>query len=186
MNTKAVLPLVAVVVALAVIAGGAFAGGIALGKSQANDAAEATAAADTQQTGETGALDLDALRQQFQSGDLDPDALAQLREQFGGGFGGGGGGQRFGGGGGDGLFGTIETIEGDTLTINTQRGPLQADVGPETTILIFADGSLADLEPGMQVTVVSERAADGSVVATSVTVRPAGGGFGGGFLGGGG
>ena len=180
MNKKAVLPLVAAVVALAVIAGGAFAGGIALGKSQANDAAEATAAADTQPTGGTGALDLDALRQQLQSSDFDPDTFAQLREQFGGQFGGGGGGggQRFGGaGGGDGLFGTIETIEGDTLTINTQRGPLQAAVGAETTILIFADGSLGDLEPGMQVTVVSERAADGSVVATSITVRPEGGGF---------
>ncbi len=180
MNTKALLPMVAVVVALAVIAGGAFAGGIALGKSQASDAAEATAAADTQPTGGTGALDLDALRQQFGSGDFDPDAFAQLREQLGGGFGGGGG-------GGGGLFGTIESIEGDTLTINTQRGPLQADVGPETTILIFADGTLADLEPGMQVSVISERAADGSVIATSITLRPEGaGGFGGGFFGGGG
>lgn len=180
MSTKALLPMVAVAVALAVIAGGAFAGGIALGKSQASDAAEATAAADTQPTGGTGALDLDALRQQFGSGDFDPDAFAQLREQLGGGFGGGGG-------GGGGLFGTIESIEGDTLTINTQRGPLQADVGPETTILIFADGTLADLEPGMQVSVISERAADGSVIATSITLRPEGaGGFGGGFFGGGG
>ena len=80
MNTKALLPMVAVAVALAVIAGGAFAGGIALGKSQASDAAEATAAADTQPAGGTGALDLDALRQQFGSGDFDPDAFAQLRE----------------------------------------------------------------------------------------------------------
>ena len=187
MNTKAVLPMVAVAVALAVVAGGAFAGGIALGKSQADDA-EATAAADTPPAGGTGALDLDALRQQFQSGDFDPDTFAQLQEQFGGGFGGGGGGRRFGGGGeGDGLTGTIETIEGDTLTINTPRGPLQADVGPETTIQIFAEGTLADLEAGMRVTVISERAEDGSVIATSITVRPAGdGGFGDGFFGGGG
>ena len=187
MSTKAGLPMVAVAVALAVIAGGAFAGGIALGRSQATDA-EATAAADTQPTGGTGALDLDALRQQFGSGDFDLDTFAQLREQFGGQFGGfgdggGGGGQRFGEG--DGLFGTIESIEGDTLTINTQRGPLQADVGPETTILIFADGTLADLEPGMQVSVISERADDGSVIATSITLRPeGGGGFGGGSFGG--
>lgn len=183
MNTKAVLPMVAVAVALAVVAGGAFAGGIALGKSQADDAAGLPSTAVLQPTGGASALDLDALRQQFESGDFDPDTFAQLREQFGG----VGGGQRFGGrGGGDGLFGTIETIEGDTLTINTQRGPLQAAVGAETTILIFADGSLGDLEPGMQVTVISERAADGSVVATSITVRPEGDGFGGGFFGGGG
>ena len=192
MNTKPVLLVIAVVAALAVSAGGAFAGGIALGKSQANDAAEATAAADTQATGGTGALDLDALRQQFQSGDFDPDTFAQLQEQFGGqfggGFGGGGGGGTGDGtgGGGGGLFGTIETIEGDTLTINTARGPLQADVGPETTIQLFTDGTLADLEAGMQVTVTSERAADGTVVATSITVVPeGGGGFGGRRLGGG-
>lgn len=178
MNTKAVLLVVAVIAALAVTAGGAFAGGIALGKSQANDDAESTAAADTQPAGSSEALDLDALRQQFQSGDFDPEAFAQLQEQFGGQFGGAGGGRRFGGG--DGLSGTIETIEGNTLTINTPRGPLQAEVGPETTIQIFADGTLADLEAGMQVTVISERADDGSVVATSITVTPEGaGGFGG-------
>ncbi len=187
MNTKAVLLAVAVIAALAISAGGAFAGGIALGKSQANEDAESAAAADTQPAGGGGALDLDALRQQFQSGEFDPEAFAQLQEQFGGQFGGGGGGRRFGGGGGgDGLTGTIETIEGDTLTINTPRGPLQVDVGLETTIQIFADGTLADLEAGMRVTVISERADDGSVVATSITVRPAGdGGFGDGLFGGG-
>ena len=178
MSTKAVLLAVAGIAALAVSAGGAFAGGIAVGKGQADSAAESTSTADTQPAGGSGALDLDALRQQFQSGELDPETLAQLQEQFGGQFGGTGGGRRFGGG--DGLFGTIETIEGDTLTINTPRGPLQASVGPETTIQVFAEGTLADLEAGMQVTVVSERADDGSVVATSITVTPEGaGGFGG-------
>ena len=48
------------------------------------------------------------------------------------------------------MLGTIETIDGDTLTINTSRGPLQAAVGAETTIQVFADGTLADLETGMQ------------------------------------
>ena len=39
---------------------------------------------------------------------------------------------------------------------------------------------LADLETGMQVTVISERADDGSVVATSINVTPDGAsGFGG-------
>ena len=188
MNTKSILLVVAGVVVLAGSTGAAFFGGIAQGKSQANDEAEAAAAADPQPADGTGALDLNQLREQFQSGDFDPDVFAQLQEQFGGQFGGGGDGG-FGGrrGGGDGgLFGTIETVEGDTLTINTARGPLQANVGPETAIQVFADGTLADLEIGMQVTVVSERADDGSVVATSITVRPEGaGGFGGGLFGGG-
>ena len=181
MSTKAVLFVVAGIAAMAVAAGGAFAGGIAVGKSQADDL---PSTAVLQPTDGAGSLDLDALRQQFQSGELDPDAFAQLREQFGDQFGGAGGGRRFGGG--DGLVGTIETIEGDTLTINTPRGPLQATVGPETTIQVTADGTLADLEAGMQVTVTSERADDGSVVATSITVLPeGGGGFGGNLFGGG-
>ena len=183
MSSKAVLLVVAGIAVLAVSAGGAFAGGIAVGKSQADGAAESTSTASTQPAGGSGSLDLDELRRQFQSGEFDPEAFAELQEQFGGQFGGGGG-RRFGGG--DGLFGTIETIEGGTLTINTPRGPLQASVGPETTIQVFADGTLADLEAGMQVTVISERADDGSVVATSITVRPAGdGGFGDGLFGGG-
>ena len=179
MSTRAVLLVVAGIAALAVSAGGAFAGGIAMGKSQAADEADLSSPAVLQPEGGTGALDLDALRQQFQSGEFDPDAFAQLREQFGG----TGGGRRFGGG--DGLFGTIETVEGDTLTIDTARGPLQVAVGPETTIQIFAEGTLAELEAGMRVTVTSERAADGSVVATSIVVTPEGGGFGGGLFGGG-
>ena len=180
MSSKALLLVVAGIAALVVTAGGAFAGGIALGKSQADDL---PSTAVLQPTGGAGSLDLDALRQQFQSGELDPEAFAQLQEQFGGQFGGTGGGRRSGGG--DGLFGTIEAIEGDTLTINTPRGPLQASVGPETTVQIFADGTLADLETGMQVTVISERADDGSVVATSITVTPEGGGGFGGRLSGG-
>ena len=179
MSTKAVMLTVAGIAALAVSAGGAFAGGIALGKSQANEAAESPAAADTQ----SDTPDLSQLIQQFQSGEFDADAFAQLREQFGGTGDGAGDGT---GGGGRGLFGTIETVEGDTLTINTQRGPLQAAVGSETTIQLFTDGTLADLAAGMQVTVVSERADDGSVVATSITVIPeGGGGFGGRRFGGG-
>ncbi len=177
MSTKAVLLMVAGIVALAAGASGAFAGGIALGKAQANAEAGPASTAVLQPADGNGSLDLDQLRQQFGSGEFDPDAFADLREQFGGRFGGTGG-RRFGGG--DGLFGTIETIDGDTLTINTSRGPLQAAVGPETTIQIFVDGTLADLEAGMQVTVASERAADGTVVATSITVTPAGtGAFGG-------
>ena len=190
MNTKAVLLVVAGIAALAVSAGGAFAGGIALGKSQANDDAAGSAPlADNQASGGTGALDLDALRQQFQSGELDPETFAQLAEQFGGQFGGGFGGGGTGDGTGDGgrgLFGTIDTIEGDTLTIGTARGPLQAAAGPETTIQLLADGTLADLVVGMRVTVTSERASDGSVVASSITVVPeGGGGFGGRRFGGG-
>ena len=185
MSTKAVLLVVAGIAALAVSAGGAFAGGIAVGKSQADGAAESPSTAVLQPAGGAGSLDLDELRRQFQSGEFDPETFAQLQEQFGGQFGGTGGGRRFGGGG-DGLFGTIETIEGDTLTIDTARGPLQVAVGPETTIQVFADGTLAELEAGMRVTVTSQRGDDGSVVATSIVVRPEGtDGFGDGLFGGG-
>ena len=68
--------------------------------------------------------------------------------QFEGQFGGTGGGRGFGARGG--LSGIIETTEGDALTINAPRGPLQETVGPETTIQIFADATLADLEAGIR------------------------------------
>ena len=142
----------------------------------------------------------DQFRQQFQSGDLSQEDLDELRQQFqdqfgqggfggggfaGGGFGGRGGG--FGGGtdGGIGLMGTLETIEGNTVTVNTSQGPLQATITPDTTIQVFTEGTLADLQTGMRVTVVGGREEDGTVRASSFFITPEGAGFfGGGSAGG--
>ena len=96
---------------------------------------------------------------------------------FGGrGGGGGGGGDRLGGGFGGGLAGTIERIEGDTLTVNTSQGPLDVSVGPDTSVRMTSAGSLRDLETGVFVAINGQTGEDGVLVASSVSVLPEGAG----------
>ena len=106
--------------------GGAFVGGIALGKSQevAEAAQVAPSAALTpgsaqQSFGALTAEQRDQFRQQFQGREL---IAAGDPSSFGGGFSGRGG-----------LTGAIEKIDGDTLTVNTPQGPLLATITAETT-----------------------------------------------------
>ena len=120
--------------------------------------------------------ELNQLRQRIQSGEITQEELAELRQQFQGGRGapgqfgqGGPGGQGFGGGG---LTGTIESIEGGRITLNTSQGPLQATVGEETTIQMLAQGALDDLEAGVQITVIGPLGEDGSVQAVSLFIAP--------------
>ena len=190
MNTKAFMLLLAVVVVLGGGLGGAFAGGVALGKSQGDDgdngslASQSAAVPDQQTSGLAVPEDLTRLRQRFQSGEVSQEEVAQLRQQFqgqggrGGGFGGVAGGGR--------LTGTIESIQGETVTINTPQGPLQAVLNAETTIQMFTEGTLTDLETGVSVTVVGVRDEDGAVTARSIVITPQGaeGLFGAGSIGG--
>ena len=184
--------LIGVVVALGISIGGAFVGGIALGKSQDAEAAQAPSEAPApsggfqQSDGGADAASLDLLRQRIRSGDATPEELAELRQQLQGQFGGGGfGGGRLGGGDlGQGLTGTIEAVDGNVITVDTPQGPLQATVTDETAIQLFSEGSLADLLEGLRVTVIGQRQ-DGAVEASAILLLPEGEGFfGGGFQGG--
>ncbi len=193
MTSRSFTLLIGVVVALGISIGGAFVGGIALGKSQDAEAAQATPEVPApsggfRQPDGADAASLDLLRQRIQSGDATPEELAQLRQQFQGQgqFGGGGfGGGRLGGGGfGQGLTGTIDTVDGNVITVDTPQGPLQATVTDETAIQLFSEGSLADLLEGLRVTVIGQRQ-DGGVEASAILLLPEGEGFfGGGFQGG--
>ncbi|MCH7996687.1 MAG: hypothetical protein IIB11_02800 [Chloroflexi bacterium] len=138
--------------------------------------------------------DLALLREQLQSGEIDPETLEQLRQQFqdrsGQGFGGRGfGGRGFTGQGfrdQSGLTGTIEGVEGNTVTVNTSQGPLQVTVGDDTIIQRFAEATSTDLQDGIQITVFGQSGEDGTVEATFILITPegAGGFFGGGLFGG--
>ena len=148
--------------------------------------------------------DFAQLREQFQSGEIDPETLEQLQQQlrdrFGQGFGGldfdgqGFGGRGFGGQGFTGqgfrdqntLTGAIEGIEGNTVTVNTSQGPLQVTVGDDTIIQRFAEATSTDLQEGKQITVFGQSGEDGTVEATFILITPegAGGFFGGGLFGG--
>lgn len=113
----------------------------------------------------------------------------------GGAFGGGRtGGQRQGGFGGRGfggtraLTGTVDSIEEGRVTIDTEQGPLPVAVNEDTTVRITSQGTIGDLELGMNVVIIGQPDEDGQVVANSVNVVPEGvtQGFGGagGFFGG--
>ncbi len=96
------------------------------------------------------------------------------------------------------LSGTIESIADSGFTLETQQGPLPLAINEETVIIQTSQGTVADLEAGMQVRVAGVENEDGTIDARLVAVTPeglqdlpglgAGRGFGGGRggLGGGG
>ena len=98
------------------------------------------------------------------------------RQGFDGGFRGGPGEDSGGGGrrGGRGVGGAIESIEGNTLTVTTPRGPVTVTTGGDTTVRKIVDGSLEDLEQGAQIRVTGQRDEEGIVKATSITLIPEG------------
>ena len=190
MSTKAFVWLLVGFLAVGGAFGGAFAGGVVLGKSQGDEAdrngvsPQPPSSLGQQASTQPDAPSLDQIRQRIQSGDITPEDAAQFRQQFQGQFGGGGpggGGRRFADRAG--MTGTIERIEGNIVTLNTPQGPLEATIGEDTAIQMFAEGTLSDLLTGARITVTGERGREGTVVATSVLVIPEGGdgGFGGGF-----
>ena len=90
MNTKAFVLLVVTVLVLGAGVGGAFAGGIALGRSQGDEGIPATSApaassvtpGDQEPAEQPDQPDLSDLRQRFQSGEISQEELAELRQQF--------------------------------------------------------------------------------------------------------
>ncbi len=123
--------------------------------------------------------DLADLRQRIQAGQVTQDELAELRQRFqrqpgqaaGAGFPGGG------------LTGTVASVQGNLVTIETPQGPSQATVGVDTNIQKTDRGALEDLVVGVRVTVVGQRGADGTVQASTISILPEGSeGFGGGGL----
>ena len=191
MSTKGFLSLLVAILALGGSLGGAFAGGLALGKS--DDKSDSQVSALAPSAGESG---------QQVSDETDQELLAQLRERFGNRLGGTGNGQdtpgqfggrlggQFGGqaGGGDflggpRLTGTITEIDGNIVTIDTERGPVQVTVADDTPIQRVDEVTLADLESGLQVVVTGDPGDDGTILARSVFLTPEGldGFLGGGF-----
>ena len=91
-----------------------------------------------------------------------------------GGQGGAGGQAGAAGGGVRPLFGTIESIADGGFTLETQQGPLPIAMNDETVIIETGQGTLADLEAGMQVRVTGAADEDGTISARNVIVTPEG------------
>ena len=175
MGNKVFLLLIAGAIALGVGLGGAFAAGVAVGKSQDGGGQAANETSDIPAF--TPPRAQEGLRE------ITPEQLQQFRRQLGEGGGfplGEGGGFPVGGGlAARALTGDVESIEGNLITVNTPQGPLQATLSDDTDIQLFSEGAPEDLETGQQVIVNGERNEEGVIEATTVIVTPDGNLFGG-------
>ena len=211
MSNKTFVGVLIAVLVVGAAVGASFFTGLTIGKGQQTDTPVVTLTAPTGSAanptgggqgavtvvGPSGALVTTVRSSEIlvEGGEGVPEEVAaqirQLREQLGGGI---------GGGAGFGLqAGTIEAVDGNTITLNTQQGPLEIAVGDETTIQMTTEVPMSDLETGMTVTVAGERDEDGNFTAANIVVLPEGaeglpfggfrggrGGFPGGGFGGGG
>ena len=181
MGNKAFLVLVAIAILLGAGLGGAFAAGVAVGRSQ--DDGQAANGASTDTPAFTPPRAQDSLQE------ITPEQIQQFRQQLGEGRGFALDGELpFGGGelAARALTGDIESIEGNVITMNTPQGPLQATLSEDTGIQLFSEGTPQDLEVGQQIVIRGERNEEGVMEAIDVTVTPEGGLFGGGLFGAGG
>jgi hypothetical protein len=77
-----------------------------------------------------------------------------------------------GGPGRGGVAGTIESVDGEKLTITTPRGAITVTAGAEMRIVSFSEGTAEDLSPGSQVRVLGPRTPEGDVQANSILIVP--------------
>ena len=162
--TKSFVVLMVIFVVIGASIGGAFAGGVAVGKKQQDEAP----------TGPFAALgdvpNFAAASQQAAPSQLPQGVPANVADSPALGQGGPGG--LFPGAGG-GMFGIIEDITDNVVTVNSPQGPLQIVVNEDTEIQTFAEGSIEDLEMGMLVTIEGEiNAETGSFDSTSIVALP--------------
>ena len=161
--TKSFVVLMVIFLVIGASIGGAFAGGVALGKKQHDEAPIGAFGVPG------GVPNFAAAAQQTAPSQLPPDLPGNLADSPAQGQGGPGG--LFTGGGG--MFGVIEEITDNVVTVDSPQGPLQIVVSQDTVIRTFAEGTIEDLEMGMLVTVEGERNAEtGSFDTTSIVALP--------------
>ena len=95
----------------------------------------------------------------------------------------GAGGAGFGGfaaaaGFGGGAFGTITSVEGSELKIETPAGVVTVKLTEETTLREISDVSVEDLATGIRLTIAGTRDDSGTIEARTITIVPEGVEFG--------
>ena len=70
------------------------------------------------------------------------------------------------------VFGSVATVNGDTMTVKTQQGSTNVKV-TGATIQKTVAGTASDLTAGESVIVVGKQGSDGSLTATNIQIRPA-------------
>jgi len=71
---------------------------------------------------------------------------------------------------GRGAAGTVKSIEGDTLLVSTPQDVTTVILNDQTVIHRFVVGGREDLQTGQRVSVIGERAQDGTITATSIQI----------------
>ena len=195
--TKAFIGFLVVALVLGVALGAAFAGGVAFGRSQGGDAGQPQAFGQFQQGQGTqpgsqfnrqgqgqrafGARPEGTGRAAGQGPSNGPSGRPQTEEQPGGQNDGAAfqRGERQGASSGrpgaTGVFGTIQSVEGTQLTVQTRQGTAEVSIGPDTRVYRLAEASPKDLQPQSQVRVMGPRSDEGLVEAASVVLVPDGG-----------
>ena len=197
MTTKAFSILLLTTLVLGVALGGAFAGGYALGKSgQAAQPPESQSLRPPTggQAAGQGAGRTRAGQAQNESGDVAiprSGAAPEQGETVDSSAGRPAGRQGAGGSAGaadssasegqdegrvQGLFGTISSLQGNLVTLESPRGQAQATISDTTAIQERVMGSLEDLSVGATVQVTGRPGEDGQIQARSVTLAPSGDG----------
>ena len=93
----------------------------------------------------------------------------------------GAGGAGFGGfaaGLGGGAFGTITSVEGSELKIETPAGVVTVKLTEETTLREISDVSVEELSTGIRLTIAGTRDDSGTIEARTITIIPEGVDFG--------
>ncbi len=72
--------------------------------------------------------------------------------------------------------GTVANLGGTTMTVTNTNCEVKVTFGPTVTISKQALGSTSDLQDNQTVTITGTRQADGSILAQTIQIGPAGGG----------
>ncbi len=125
----------------------------------------------------TGLERLGEIAGRTEAGDVDAEDMEELEEVVSG-FAAGAEGVLPGDGDapGDRMMGSVASLEGGVLAVDTPIGPLQVGIGAETNITVIgeSEGDLEDLTPGLRVTLEGERNEEGVLETASVRVVPEG------------
>ena len=70
-------------------------------------------------------------------------------------------------------MGTVDKVEGDTITVTTDDGPVTVIAKDDTVVLKTSRPKVSDLQPGEQVIVSGEKDADGNITARAIQVGTA-------------
>ena len=73
--------------------------------------------------------------------------------------------------------GTVTNLSGTSMTVTNTNCDVKVTFGPTVTISKQALGSTSDLQDNQTVTITGTRQADGSILAQTIQIGPAGGGF---------